>query len=131
MKKRMAPEFEDSVIPLSDLSDDELNELVKRGTILRFGKRGSLLRFGKRGTLLRFGKRRSLLRYGKRYDGSSNNVLDDRVALEDLLDNDSDNVYEKRGSLFRFGKRGSLLRYGRSADEKPHTPFRFGREEDE
>lgn len=108
-------------------SQDDLNELLKRGSILRFGKRGSLLRFGKRGSLLRFGKRGSLLRFGKRYD-------EDMPAagwvpygyLEDPSDEDI-----KRGSILRFGKKAALFRYGRSADNAPHTPFRFGREEEE
>ncbi|XP_069120158.1 FMRFamide neuropeptides-like [Argopecten irradians] len=124
IKKRMAPDIEyEGYNPYSDLSDEDLAEIIKRGSLLRFGKRGSLLRFGKRGSLLRFGKRRSILRYGKRFDDQDENM---ELPLEDYADAGSD---DKRGTLFRFGKRRALFRYGRSAD-KPHTPFRFGREEE-
>lgn len=120
----MAPESDlEGYGPYNDLSDDDLAELIKRGSLLRFGKRGSLLRFGKRGSLLRFGKRRSILRYGKRFDDDDENM---DMPVDDYTGTGSD---DKRGSLFRFGKRRALFRYGRSAD-KPHTAFRFGREED-
>lgn len=104
---------------LGMLSDEDfLDDEEKRGSIMRFGKRGSIMRFGKRGSIMRFGK---------------------------------------RGSIMRFGKRGTLLRFGRSqaqdtADtyyvltpeeelryenflrgiaKRAHTPFRFGREEED
>ncbi|KAJ8307494.1 hypothetical protein KUTeg_015578 [Tegillarca granosa] len=119
-KRQLSP-----VIDTYGATQDDFNELLKRGSLLRFGKRGSLLRFGKRGSLLRFGKRGSLLRFGKRYDE------DMPVAgwipsayLEEPSDEDI-----KRSSLLRFGKKSALFRYGRSADNAPHTPFRFGRQE--
>ncbi|KAK3106292.1 hypothetical protein FSP39_017104 [Pinctada imbricata] len=66
LQKRSDPN--DDISDSYEFTDADLDELVKRGSLLRFGKRGSLLRFGKRGSLLRFGKRGSLFRFGKRYD---------------------------------------------------------------
>lgn len=123
MQKRLSP-TEDAVDSY-DFTNDDLYELMKRGSLLRFGKRGSLLRFGKRGSLFRFGKRSSLFRFGKR-------VGNDEVPFD--WETGSNEYYDdqlKRGSLFRFGKKSALFRYGRSASKGPHTPWRFGREEEE
>ncbi|XP_064617813.1 FMRFamide-related peptides type HF-4-like isoform X2 [Liolophura sinensis] len=137
----------EDIVDENALDTDELDDLLKRGSLFRFGKRGgSLLRFGKRGSLLRFGKRGSLLRFGKR--GSSSLFRygkRDPSDVYDLLSNgDSKRTilrYGKRADdmdsfdvedyLNRYNKRQNILRYGRSADKRPHTPFRFGREEDE
>ena len=108
-----------------DFTNQDLYELIKRGSLLRFGKRGSLLRFGKRGSLFRFGKRGSLFRFGKR-------VRDDLEPVAWM--NGKDELFDdelKRSSLFRFGKKSALFRFGRSAGKGPHTPWRFGREDEE
>jgi hypothetical protein len=55
MQKRLDPSQD--ALDSYEFTDEDLYELMKRGSLLRFGKRGSLLRFGKRGSLLRFGKR--------------------------------------------------------------------------
>ena len=122
MQKRLDPSQD--ALDSYDFTDEDLYELMKRGSLLRFGKRGSLLRFGKRGSLLRFGKRGSLFRFGKRY-GNDDETNGWQTGSEEFSDEAL-----KRGSLFRFGKKAALFRYGRSAEKGPHTPFRFGREED-
>ena len=101
--------------------------------VMRFGKRYSLMRFGKRGSILRFGKRGSLMRFGKKSSFGDDDSAD--LALDYPYFSESEyDPYEarKRGSLLRFGKKSSLMRFGRSADrdKKPHTPWRFGREEE-
>ena len=103
-------------LPLDGLAD-------KRNSLMRFGKRGSLMRFGKRGSLMRFGKKSG-------YDDDDGDIL----SLDYPYYAGEYDPYQaiKRGTLMRFGKRGSLMRFGRSADirdKKPHTPWRFGREE--
>ncbi|XP_071152755.1 FMRFamide-like neuropeptides 7 [Mytilus edulis] len=118
MQKRLDPSQD--AVDSYDFTDEDLVQLMKRGSLLRFGKRGSLLRFGKRGSILRFGKRSSLLRFGKRFGHQ-----DDNGAWQTYLDEDL-----KRNSILRFGKKAALFRYGRSAEKAPHTPFRFGREEE-
>jgi hypothetical protein len=120
MQKRLDPSQD--ALDSYEFTDEDLYELMKRGSLLRFGKRGSLLRFGKRGSLLRFGKRSSLFRFGKRFGD------EDTGELSSGSNEYSDDAL-KRSSLFRFGKKASLFRYGRSAERGPHTPFRFGREE--
>ena len=112
----------------------ELDEILeKRMPVMRFGKRNSLLRFGKRGSLFRFGKRGSLMRFGKK-NGFDEADSDDFSSDYPYSSEPEFDPYEaiKRGSLLRFGKKSSLMRFGRSAniDKKPHTPWRFGREED-
>lgn len=119
------------------ISAEELDAFEKRRSLMRFGKRRSLMRFGKRGSIMRFGKRGSLMRFGKR-DGYDSADLDsyaqaDLYAYPSEFENEYPDV--KRGSLLRFGKRPSIMRFGRSIQErsnklKPHTPWRFGREED-
>lgn len=118
--KRRSNPMED-ITDSYEFSNDDLDELVKRGSLFRFGKRGALFRFGKRND---DDKRGSLFRFGKRMDGY---YVSPYVSSENFPEKD-----DKRGSLFRFGKRSSLFRFGRSVDnEKPHTPFRFGREEED
>ncbi|KAL5010774.1 hypothetical protein ScPMuIL_013079 [Solemya velum] len=111
------------IVDLDDLPEGYIQELLKRGSLFRFGKRGSLFRFGKRGALFRFGKRGSLFRFGKRADENegywpqeSDGYGFEKPDDMSYLDTEAD----KRGSLFRFGKRAALFRYGRSADKK-HT----------
>jgi len=99
----------------------------KRTSLLRFGKRGgSLLRFGKRSSILRFGKRP----YFNPYFAFPDAPEESFGALADTADAEG---AEKRSSLFRFGKRSEeshMKDYERSDNEKkPHTPWRFGREE--
>lgn len=119
LKRRSNPM--DDVTDTYEFSDEDLNELMKRGSLFRFGKRGALFRFDKRSEE---DKRGSLFRFGKRMDGY---YVSPYASSENFPEKD-----DKRGSLFRFGKRSSLFRFGRSVDnEKPHTPFRFGREEED
>ncbi|XP_062570810.1 uncharacterized protein LOC134232851 [Saccostrea cucullata] len=119
IKRRSDPM--DDITDSYEFSNEDLNELVKKGSLFRFGKRGGLFRFGKRGEEE---KRGSLFRFGKRTDGY---YVSPYGSSEGIPDRD-----DKRGSLFRFGKRSSLFRFGRSVDnEKPHMPFRFGREEED
>lgn len=118
--KRRSNPMED-ITDSYEFSNEDLDELVKRGSLFRFGKRGALFRFGKRND---DDKRGSLFRFGKRMDGY---YVSPYASSENFPEKD-----DKRGSLFRFGKRSSLFRFGRSVDnEKPHTPFRFGREEED
>lgn len=114
-----------------DLEEDKRGNFMRygRGNIFRYGKRGAIFRYGKRGNLMRYGKRQNLFRYGKRYEEDS------------LYD-----AAEKRANLMRYGKRAedmseekraNLMRYGKrfardtKRQQKPHVPFRFGRDEDE
>jgi len=79
------------------------------------------------------------MRFGKR-DPYDSEDLDEYVPAElygypgDFGAEDYGDV--KRGSLMRFGKKSSIMRFGRSIQDranklKPHTPWRFGREEEE
>ena len=119
---------------------NSMDDFEKRRSLMRFGKRGSLMRFGKRGSILRFGKRSSLMRFGKRSNPEADSDDFSNFAPSDFFDYPAEEFRNtnglrnnKRGSLMRFGKRSSLMRFGRNSDnleKKPHTPWRFGREED-
>ena len=113
----------------------ELEEILeKRLPVLGLDKRYSLMRFGKRGSLMRFGKRGSLMRFGKK-SGYADDDSDDFSLDYPYYTGAEYDPYQarKRGTLMRFGKKSSLMRFGRSADrdKKPHTPWRFGREEED
>ncbi|KAK3612151.1 hypothetical protein CHS0354_016531 [Potamilus streckersoni] len=109
-----------------DEPDDDEDEFQKRSSLFRFGKRRSPFRFGKRsGTLFRFGKRGSIMRFGKKSYDDSYFPIEARMPFRfgKRLD-DSDLMDEKRGTLLRFGRSTDKIQ------KEPHTPFRFGREED-
>ncbi|KAL3836908.1 hypothetical protein ACJMK2_022314 [Sinanodonta woodiana] len=109
-----------------DEPDDDEDEFQKRSSLFRFGKRRAPFRFGKRsGTLFRFGKRGSLMRFGKKSYDDSYFPIEARMPFRfgKRLD-DSDLTEEKRGTLLRFGRSTDKVQ------KEPHTPFRFGREED-
>nr|ADK11225.1 FMRFamide-related peptide 2 [Sepia officinalis]AKE48167.1 LFRFamide [Sepiella japonica] len=136
--------------PIVDESALGIDDVDKRNSLFRFGKRGNLFRFGKRGNLFRFGKRGNLFRFGRggNKDDPENEGLKrtifrfgKRDGLEDLYDYEDPSVQQvaptagdKRGSFFRYGRSRTFFRYGRSTDKnaekRPHTPFRFGREEE-
>ncbi|GAB1599637.1 FMRFamide-related peptides type HF-4-like [Argonauta hians] len=145
-------EEDDSGLEKPSLDDQGLgiDDLDKRNSLFRFGKRSSVFRYGKR-TLFRFGKRgknvrlsrsdsseepedeglkRTIFRYGKR-DG-----MEDPYEYEDPALAVAMTPEDKRSNFFRYGRSGAVFRYGRSAGktkekrpQKPHTPFRFGRED--
>ncbi|KAL4228394.1 hypothetical protein ACF0H5_011442 [Mactra antiquata] len=97
--------------------DDVFGYADKRKSLFRFGKRAPF-RFGKRGSILRFGKRPSSMYDFNEYD------LSDFVPSEfSSFGGDDLDFADKRSSLFRFGKRDP------EKEKKPHTPWRFGREE--
>lgn len=136
--------------PIVDESALGIDDVDKRNSLFRFGKRGNLFRFGKRGNLFRFGKRGNLFRFGR--GGSKDDPENEglkrtifrfgkRDGLEDLYDYEDPSAQQaaatagdKRGSFFRYGRSRTFFRYGRSTDKnaekRPHTPFRFGREEE-
>lgn len=66
------------------------------------------------------------------YDVSEYVPSDFYTLNEDPLENVR--LADKRSSLFRFGKKSRDMSsmFGRNAEveKKPHTPWRFGREED-
>lgn len=107
----------------------------KRSMLFRYGKRPSLLRFGKRSSLFRFGKRLTDFDQEDEFDIStfspivSGGLFPISSDPRDVVDNSN----YKRSSLFRFGKKSidSNPMYDRNTDKyrKPHTPWRFGREE--
>ncbi|KAH3704574.1 hypothetical protein DPMN_079632 [Dreissena polymorpha] len=102
----------------------------KRRSLLRFGKRRSLFRFGKRGSILRFGKRSGYAPY------TSDDYLPyyPSQSFDGPRDFDEFGLPEKRSTLFRFGKKSSgvdMKDFERDNSKKPHTPWRFGREEEE
>lgn len=113
------------------LPDDDVMYKIpdKRRSLFRFGKRRSLLRFGKRGSILRFGKRPST------FDIADLNEQE-YIPMEFYDDPRDIGAYlaDKRSSLFRFGKKSratdSLFERNSDKDKSPHTPWRFGREED-
>ncbi|XP_064644157.1 FMRFamide-like neuropeptides 7 isoform X2 [Lineus longissimus] len=128
-------DLEDSLEPYyNDYGNGDLDKRGSmfrfgRGALFRFGKRGKGFRYGKRGgSIFRFGKRGgSLFRFGKRQDNSDMNTEEKRKSMfrygrGDMIDG------EKRKSMFRYGKRFTRDTTKR---QKVHTPFRFGREEDE
>lgn len=101
---------------LSLLPDDEIFGYPdKRKSLFRFGKRASPFRFGKRGSILRFGKRPSSM-----YDLNDYDMSDFVPSELNTLNDGNMDFASKRSSLFRFGKR---------EEKRPHTPWRFGREE--
>ena len=148
------PDGDDSELARSPIVDESalsLDDVEKRNSLFRFGKRGNLFRFGKRGNLFRFGKRGNLFRFGRgsNKDDPENEGLKrtifrfgKRDGLEDLYDYEDPTAQQvaaatsgdKRGSFFRYGRSRTFFRYGRSTDKnaekRPHTPFRFGREEE-
>ena len=124
----------------------------KRGALMRYGKRGGLLRYGKRGALFRYGKRtmEPALTDDESWDKRSGEENTAKRLFRWGKRDDADFEEAKR-TLFRYGKRGDftsdeldnalsdvenaqekrrILRYGRDTRaNKPHVPFRFGREE--
>ncbi|XP_029646981.1 FMRFamide-related peptides type HF-4-like [Octopus sinensis] len=142
-------EEDDNGLEKSSLDDQGLgiDDVDKRNSLFRFGKRSGVFRYGKR-TLFRFGKRgkamrlsrsdsseepedeglkRTIFRYGKR-DG-----VEDPYEYEDPALAVAVVPEDKRNNFFRYGRSRTVFRYGRSTEKKkekrPHTPFRFGREE--
>lgn len=121
-----------SLYALLPEDEDTLDRLDKRRSLFRFGKRRSLFRFGKRGSLLRFGKRPSVPDFDdfelSDYTPSEFYAVNEGPLFDSLP------IAEKRSSLFRFGKKSrdtsSLFDRNTAKEKKPHTPWRFGREED-
>ena len=118
--------------PLYPYLEDQI-AADKRGSLLRFGKRRSLFRFGKRSSILRFGKRPDLV--GVEESVGSPLVPSEYFTLQEDPRMESSFVFpaEKKGSIFRFGKKSidtDNLYERHSKEKKPHTPWRFGRQED-
>lgn len=129
----------------------------KRGALFRYGKRGALMRYGKRDEYdldLGTAGAKRLMRWGKRSDdneesdqyqwGNGDDLAEEkrRIMRYGKRDDVSSDELDKR-TLFRYGKRDMasddeltenekrrIMRYGRDTRaNKPHVPFRFGREE--
>lgn len=123
--------FNSLYVPLTDSND--VND--KSAMLFRYGKRPSLFRFGKRNNIFTFGKQPTDI--DQNYDFETNSLYPIVSAEIFPLNSEPGDILGRRkykkSSLLRFGKKSrdtnSLYDRSTEKDKKPHTPWRFGREE--